>query len=82
MARAKRGCWHGWLVARLIADGREEKSSVFIYNLFLCCKRQACSSPCSQATLWKENLIYHEGFFFWREFFVVVYWGKTLQGQK
>lgn len=34
-------------------------------------------------TLWKENLIYREGFFFfWNALFIIVYWGKTQQGQK
>lgn len=73
-----RDCWHHSELFQLIADGGEEKSSIFIHNLFLCCKRQDCSSHRCQAALWKENLIYHEGFF-WNEFFMVAYWGK---GQK
>lgn len=78
---ARHDCWHRRLSFQLIADGREEKLSIFIYDLFLCCKRQDCSSHCCQAALWKEYLIYREGFF-WNEFFIVVYSGKTLQGQK
>lgn len=74
-----------WLLAsltslQLIADGRKEKPSIFIYNLFLPCSRQDCSRRCCQAVPWKESLIYRSGLF-WNAFLIVLHWGKALQGQ-
>lgn len=66
---------------RLIADGREEKASILIYNLFLLRERRDCSSPCCQAVSGRTALFTVMDVF-GMLFFVAVCWGKALQGQK